>query len=361
MPRPHHHLVPRPDPALLSFVIPFYDEQEGIPHLRRRMETFLETLPCRAEIVCVNDGSADRTLEALLDWAREDARVRVLGLARNFGHQAAVTAGLDVADGDAVVIMDADLQDPPEVVHDMLARYREGYDVVFGRRTSREGESALKRVTAWGFYRFMKVFIHHDLPPDAGDFRLMSRRCLEALKSMRETHRFLRGMVAWVGFPQIDVPYARHARSVGTTKYPLAKMLRFACTAALSFSAVPLRISMAFGVLVGLFGLALGGWALVTAIIGDNAVRGWTSLIVTICLVGGGILISIGILGEYIGRMFEELKDRPLYIVSTRANFAEPAAETHTADGEAPVALLAPTHHRLPQRPAVRREVAGHS
>jgi dolichol-phosphate mannosyltransferase len=223
--------------------------------------------------------------------------------------------------------MDADLQDPPEVIPDMLAAYRRGYDVVYGRRTGREGESAFKRFTAWAFYRFMRRFIHRDLPPDTGDFRLISKPCLDALKAMRETHRFLRGMVAWVGFPQTAVDYRRQARVAGTTKYPLWKMARFAWTAAVSFSPAPLRISLAAGVLVALAGFAEAIYAVIRVVKGLYVAPGWTSTIVVICLVGGGILISIGILGEYVGRIFEEVKGRPLYIVAATANIDPPGSE----------------------------------
>jgi dolichol-phosphate mannosyltransferase len=243
-------------------------------------------------------------------------------LARNFGHQAAVTAGVDEARGDAVVIMDADLQDPPAVVHRMLDEYCKGYDVVYGQRLSRQGESLFKRFTAWGFYRFMRRFIHRDLPPDCGDFRLMSRACIDALKSMRETHRFLRGMVAWVGFPQTSVKFERAPRAAGKTKYSLAKMIRFAWVAAISFSPAPLRISLAIGAITVAIGCVYGFYALARVMLGLYVVPGWTSVIILICLMGGGILMGIGILGEYIGRIFEEVKDRPLYIISTRSNAA---------------------------------------
>lgn len=327
-----HVLQPRVSPALLSIVIPCYNEQEVLPILRSRMEAFLDSLPCPAELILVNDGSSDHTLPLLMAWSQTDPRVKVLGLARNFGHQAAVTAGLDEAAGEAVVIMDADLQDPPEVVLEMLARYREGYDVVYGQRISRQGEGWFKRLTAWGFYRFMRRFVHKDLPTDAGDFRLISRPALDALRSMRETHRFLRGMVAWVGFAQTAVKFERPPRAAGVTKYPLSRMMRFAWTAALSFSAVPLRISLLLGVLVALMGVGAAVWALAAKLFGLPTVPGWTSQMVFMCLIGGAILISNGILGEYIGRVFEQLKGRPLYIVSRRFHFPDPPVEHGEAD-----------------------------
>ena len=281
----------------------------------------------------MNDGSADQTLDALVDWANADERIKILNLARNFGHQAAVTAGLDAASGDAVAIIDADLQDPPEVILDMLAGYRQGYEVVYGQRASRQGESLGKRLSAWIFYRLMRSLIYRDLPPDTGDFRLVSRRCLEAFNSMRETHRFIRGMVAWVGFPQTAVIYQRAPRAAGESKYPLRKMLKFAWTAAVSFSPLPLRLSLGLGFLVASLGLAFG----VFVILGKlfqwfNPAPGWASLVVLISLVGGTVLISNGILGEYIGRIFEEAKARPLYLVGATWNFPSerpgPAAAT---------------------------------
>jgi dolichol-phosphate mannosyltransferase len=327
-------------PGTLSVVIAAYNEAPVLPALRRRLTDFMDALPgTRVEVVVVDDGSTDATLDGLLAWADADARVRVIGLARNFGHQAAVTAGLDAARGDAVVLMDADLQDPPEVVHAMLAQYAAGYDVVCGRRVSRAGEGWFKRLTAWGFYRVMRAFVHADLPVDCGDFRLISRRCLDALTAMRETHRFLRGMVAWVGFPQTTVPYERAARVAGHTKYPLRKMLQFAWTAAVSFSPAPLRLTMAAGMILGALGFADGVYAVGRHLLGYRNVPGWTSVIAVNCLVGGGILVGIGVLGEYVGRIFEEVKGRPLYVVSVRAGAeaGDAAATGGSADALRPV------------------------
>jgi dolichol-phosphate mannosyltransferase len=315
----------------LSFVIPCYNEQDVVPFLRAELEKFMTTLPCECELVLVNDGSRDKTLFLLDEWARSDKRVKLIGFARNFGHQTAVTAGLDVAKGDAIVIMDADLQDPPHVVHEMLARYREGYDVAYGQRETRAGETAFKKFTAWAFYRLMRKLVHPDLPVDAGDFRLLSSECLSALKSMRETHRFLRGMVAWVGFAQVPVFYKRDARVAGETKYPLRKMLKFAWTAALSFSPLPLRISLVLGFVTALLGFAAGLYALAVAFIHFFVPgytipysSGWASIMTVNCLVGGAVLMSVGILGEYVARIYDEIKARPLYLVSYRRNLQDP-------------------------------------
>lgn len=303
-------------PGRLSLVIPIYNEEVVVPLLREALENFAGTLPSELELVLVNDGSSDQTLSYLAEWAAADARVRVLHLSRNFGHQIATTAGLDHATGDAVVIIDADLQDPLNVIHAMIDRYCEGYDVVYGQRESRAGDSAYKRVTAWAFYRIMRGMVYRDLPPDAGDFRLISRACLDAVTQMRETHRFLRGMVAWVGFPQIAVRYHRQPRVAGSTKYPLRKMLAFSWVAATSFSTLPLRFSTIMGAVAGLVGIEEGIRALLAYFMGWYTVPGWTSLTVIVSLIGSAMLMSIGILGEYMAKLYEQAKGRPLYVVA---------------------------------------------
>ncbi len=241
--------------------------------------------------------------------------------------------------GDAVVIIDADLQDQPEVIANMIAEYRKGYDVVYGKRASRAGETAFKRLTAWAFYRTMRRLIHPDLPADVGDFRLISRSCLDAVKSMRETHRFLRGMISWVGFPQTAVEYASSARVAGETKYPLSKMLRLAWTAAVSFSPKPLRISFLLGFVVAAIGMVQAANAVVRSILGLYVVPGWSSLIIVTCLIGGAILISIGVLGEYVGRIFEASKERPIYLIATRVEHPRTAVAT---PANAPAAVASP-------------------
>jgi glycosyltransferase involved in cell wall biosynthesis len=323
MPRrnPSFHLLqPRPHPSLLSLVVPVYNEEAMVPLLRQALEQFMSEVAGDTEIILVNDGSSDSTLEQIAAWATEDPRVKVLHLSRNFGHQVACTAGLDFASGDAVVLIDADLQDPPQVIHEMISRYRDGYDVVYGQRRTRQGETWFKRFTAWLFYRLMRSLVHKDLPVDTGDFRLISRNCLDGLRKMRETHRFLRGMVAWVGYPQIGVPYERSARLVGETKYPLHKMLSFAWTAATSFSTLPLHASTTLGFLVTLFGLEEGVRAVLAHVFHWYVVPGWTTLMVAFSVIGGTLLTSIGILGEYVGKLYEQSKDRPLYLVARTFN-----------------------------------------
>lgn len=323
MPEPkqtYHILQPRPYPAKLSLVIPMYNEEPVVPLLREALERFMNELPCRTEVLLVNDGSSDGTLALIAEWARQDPRVKVIHFSRNFGHQYACTAGLDYATGDAVVVLDADLQHPLHVIHTMIERYCEGYDVAYAAGLVREGESWFKRFTAWAFYRLMRSMVYKSLPADAGDFRLISKDCLDGLRQLRETHRFLRGMVAWIGYSQIAVPYERAARVAGHSKYPLRKMLSFAWTAATSFSVLPLRISTFMGLMVSLFGLIEAARAILAHFMHWYTVTGWTSLIVTICVIGGSLLISIGILGEYMGKIYEETKGRPLYVVARTLN-----------------------------------------
>jgi dolichol-phosphate mannosyltransferase len=285
------------------------------------------------EIVLVDDGSTDRTLELMRVHAAADPRIVVVRLSRNFGHQLAATAGLDIARGDAVVLIDADLQDPPELIPAMVERWRAGYDVVYAVRRKRSGESAFKIWTARFFYRTTQRLTKVAIPVDAGDFRLMSRRVVDALKAIRERHRFIRGLVSWVGYPQTALEYDRDARFSGTTKYPFSKMLRFAIDGITSFSDVPLRFA-------SYFGFAVSGIAFVVAL-AEIGVRiftgynlpGYTSTIFAILFLGGVQLIGIGILGEYIGRIYEEIKARPLYLLAG-VERAEPAPVAELTNAE---------------------------
>ena len=318
-----HLLQPRPYPAKLSLVIPMYNEEAVVPLLRDVLEQFMAEIPAETEIILVNDGSSDATLASIAAWAADDTRIKVVHFSRNFGHQYACTAGLDFASGDAVAVLDADLQHPPHVIHEMIRRYCEGYDVAYAAGLVREGETWFKRFTAWAFYRLMRSLVYKQLPVDAGDFRLISRECLDGLQKMRETHRFLRGMVAWVGYAQIAVPYERAARVAGVSKYPVRKMLSFAWTAATSFSTLPLRISILMGMVVTLFGIEEAARAVLAHLFHWYTVTGWSSLMVTICIIGGTLLISIGVLGEYVGKLYEQSKDRPLYLVARTLNLGE--------------------------------------
>lgn len=311
-----HVLETRLPPARISIIIPCYNEEPVIPFLRRELTGFLDALPCEAEVILVNDGSRDNTLKLLVEWSKDDRRIHILQLSRNFGQDVATTAGLDYATGDAVVLMDSDLQDPLHVIYGMIEQYCAGYDVVYGEREKRTGESPFKLLSAWLFYRLMRLLAYRDLPADVGNFRLISRSCLNALSQMRESHRFLRGMIAWVGFPQTSVVYRRESRVAGVTKYSLGKMLLFAWSAAVSFSTAPLNLSFVLGGVAGLFGVEEAVRALLAHMMGWYLIPGWTSLMVVTSLIGSCLLISLGITGQYIARIYEQAKDRPLYFVS---------------------------------------------
>jgi len=309
---------------LLSVVIPCFNEEEVIGETMKRLQVFSEGLvDLRVEFIFVDDGSRDRTRDLLRGYAALDQRIRVLGFARNFGHQIAVTAGIDAALGDAVVLIDADLQDPPEVVHEMIAKWRAGYDVVYGTRTDRPGESAFKLATARAFYRLLNQLSDVPIPLDTGDFRLMSRPVVETLKAMPERDRFVRGMVSWVGFRQTALPYRRAERFAGESKYPLGKMVRFATDGILSFSIKPLQVSITLGLLAALLSLSGIAYALYLRVFTSVWVEGWTALMIAVLFLGGVQLVCVGILGEYIGRIYNEVKRRPLYVVQDRIGFAD--------------------------------------
>ena len=314
---------------LVSIVVPCYNEEPVIRETHSQLLTVLEQLkPDSFEIIYVNDGSKDSTQDILEEIQIGESRVRVLNFSRNFGHQIAVTAGLDYAKGDAVVLIDADLQDPPSVILEMVKRWHDGYHVVYGMRTDRPGETRFKLWTAKIFYRLLNRLSDVTIPLDVGDFRLMDRRVVDVLRAMPERDRYLRGMVSWVGFRQIAVMYRREPRFAGESKYPLLKMLKFATDGIISFSIVPLRLAVWAGV-VAIF-LALGGilYALVLRLYFSEThwVRGWTSTFVAILFLGGTQLIFLGFIGEYIGRIYNEVKRRPLYILQERLGFdtAEP-------------------------------------
>jgi len=270
------------------------------------------------EVLFVDDGSRDGSWERMEALAAADPRVVLVRLSRNFGHQIAITAGVDAARGEAVALIDADLQDPPEVLIDMIARWREGYDVVYGRRTRRRGETWFKRTSAAGFYRVIRRLTSVDIPADTGDFRLMSRRVVDVLKQFKERNRFVRGMVAWIGWRQTAVEYERAERQAGETKYPLRKMLRFAADAIVSFSFAPLRLATGLGLIVSALSFAYAVYAVLARLLGWGVVHGWASLMVAVLFVGGVQLVSLGIIGEYVGRVYDEVKRRPLYVAEVR-------------------------------------------
>lgn len=307
---------------LLSIVVPCFNEEDAIVETILRLQSFCsDIIDLDIELIFVDDGSADNTRTILLRSASQDPRIRLIFFARNFGHQIAVTAGIDAASGDAVVLIDADLQDPPEVIHDMIVKWRDGYDVVYGTRTDRPGESHLKRFTAHGFYRLLNYLSDVSIPIDTGDFRLMSRQVIDTLRAMPERDRFVRGMVSWIGFKQTSLPYKRAERFAGHSKYPLRKMVRFATDGILSFSTKPLQISITIGILCSSLAFAGIASTLFFRIFTNTWVEGWATLMIAVLFIGGVQLISVGILGEYIGRIYSEVKNRPLYIVQEHVGF----------------------------------------
>jgi dolichol-phosphate mannosyltransferase len=313
----------------LSIIVPCYNEEQVIRETNRRLLLTAEQSSMDCEIIYVDDGSTDRTSEILRQLHAADDRVKMLQLSRNFGHQLAITAGLEHAGGDAVVLIDADLQDPPEVILQMLERWREGcWDVVYGTRIHREGESFWKLGTAKLFYRLINLLSDVPIPLDTGDFRLMDRKVVDALLSMPERDRFLRGMVSWLGFRQLALPYNREARFAGTTKYPIRRMLRFAMDGILSFSVVPLRMATMVGLAASLMALIGSCWALVIRLSTHQWVVGWTSLLLAALFMGGVQLVCLGVVGEYVGRTYWESKKRPLYLVQEQLGLSLPHAGT---------------------------------
>ena len=308
----------------LSIIIPCFNEEEVIGETVRQILSFADSLSSLdVEIIFVDDGSKDETLGLLEVAASVDPRIKIISFSRNFGHQIAVTAGVNAAIGDAVVLIDADLQDPPAVIHQMLAKWQEGFDVVYGIRTERMGESSFKLASAKLFYRLLNKLSSVAIPLDTGDFRLMDRRVVNVLASMPEQDRFVRGMVAWVGFKQCALPYKRVERFAGISKYPLRKMLRFALDGILSFSTKPLQVAVGFGFVCAAFSVCGILYALFLRLFTHIWVEGWTALMIAILFIGGVQLICLGILGEYIGRIYNETKRRPLYIVKSQIGFDE--------------------------------------
>jgi polyisoprenyl-phosphate glycosyltransferase len=314
---PHFQPVSR-ELNQLSVVAPVYNEEATIERFYARVCAALEGIPF--ELVLVDDGSRDASASLLERIAAEDPRVHVVFLSRNFGHQTALTAGLDHATGDAIVMLDADLQDPPEVIVEMLERWRAGCDVVYAVREERDGESRFKLATARWFYRVFDWLASVDLRHNSGDFRLLDRRALDALLSMRERNRFLRGMTVWVGFTQAAVPYSRDARYAGETKYTLARMIRFSFDAITSFSQRPLQLATLLGFLISTLAFIAVPVVIVLKILGSY-LPGFSTITVTVLFLGGIQLIALGIIGEYVGRIYDEVKGRPLYLVRARRNF----------------------------------------
>ena len=316
---------------LLSVVVPVYNEVDGIDAFYERATAVcvgLEGLDY--ELLFVDDGSSDGSLKRLQEIAARDPAVRVIKFSRNFGHQIAITAGIDHARGDAIVVIDADLQDPPETIADFVDKWREGHDVVYGVRASRDGETRAKLWTATVFYRLLRRFTNVEIPVDVGDFRLMSRRSARVLKGMREKDRFVRGLVSWMGYQQVGVPYHREARHAGETKYPYRKMVKFAVDGITSFSSAPLRLASWLGYLASFLAFAYLASVFIQKAMGAT-IQGWATIMVAMLFLGGVQLICLGIIGEYIGRIFTEIKPRPMYVVEEIYGVEAPIAEEDRA------------------------------
>lgn len=311
--------------ALHSVVVPVYNEVEGIGLFHDRCAAALETIGDTYEILYVDDGSTDGSWDKLAALqANDPSRVRLIRLSRNFGHQTAISAGIERAGGDTVTVIDADLQDPPEVIPELVAKWREGADVIYAVRTQRDGETAFKRASAKAFYRVLRRLSDVDIPLDAGDFRLLSRKAARALCDMPEHNRFVRGMVAWLGFRTAAVSYVRDARATGVTKYPLRRMVALAVDGLLAFSTRPLRVATWVGAVTAVVGFIAGITLVVLRLSGDTAlVQGWTSLAVIVLFMSGVQLVTIGVLGEYLGRVYHEVRRRPLYLLDETRGFAE--------------------------------------
>ncbi|HHT66210.1 MAG: glycosyltransferase family 2 protein [Caldicoprobacterales bacterium] len=313
--------------VVCSVVIPMYNEEEVIQETYRRLKTVMDQSGESYELLFVNDGSRDRSAQIISQLAKTDSNIRLIDFSRNFGHQIAVTAGMDYASGQAIVIIDADLQDPPEVILRMLEKWREGYEVVYGKRLKRHGETIFKKATAYLFYRILGALTNDKIPKDTGDFRLIDRKVCDAMKKLNEKNRFLRGMINWVGFRQVAVEYVRDERWAGETKYPLKKMLKFASDGIFSFTYKPLKLATYLGFLLSFSGFLYLLYVLYQKLFTDSTTAGWASLIAVNLVFNGIILLILGILGEYVGRIYEEVKGRPLYIVKEEIGFREDEEE----------------------------------
>ncbi len=321
-----------------SIVIPMYDEEEVIAETYRRLSKVMEETGESYELLFVNDGSRDSSALIIADLARTDDHIRLIDFSRNFGHQIAVTAGLDYARGQSVVIIDADLQDPPEVIPRMLGKWREGYDVIYGKRQKREGETLFKKFTAFVYYRFLGALTGGSIPKDTGDFRLIDRKVCDAIKRLNERNRFLRGMINWVGFKQTAVEYVREERWAGETKYPLKKMLKFAADGIFSFTYKPLKLASYIGFILSISGFVYLLYVLYQRLFTNNTLTGWASIIAVNLVFNGITLLILGIIGEYVGRIYEEVKGRPLYIVQDKIGFPTEKADQpeNNEDGKKP-------------------------
>lgn len=311
---------------ILSILVPAYNEQEVLPAFHERMSAVLAQIAMDAEIVYINDGSRDGTLKVLQELREQDPRIAVIDLSRNYGKEIAMSAGLDLCSGDAVVVIDADLQDPPELIPTLIEEWRHGFDVVYAQRIVREGETPFKKLTAHLFYRLIQRVSRVRIPEDTGDFRLLSRRAVDSLKLLREQHRFMKGLFAWIGYPQKAVPYRRDPRFAGETKWNYWKLWNFALEGITSFTVAPLKIATYAGLTVAMLAFAFGLFIIYRTLAYGDPVRGYPSLMVVVLFLSGVQLIALGIMGEYLGRMFDETKNRPLFLVT---QFLPAAASRH--------------------------------
>lgn len=306
-----------------SIVVPVYNEELLIRESYKRLKEVMDSLNETYEIIFINDGSKDSSILILKDICSKDKTIKTINFSRNFGHQIAITAGMDYATGDAIVVIDADLQDPPQVILEMIKKWKEGYEVVYGKRIKRIGDSFFKKITAKLFYRTLKSMTNVDIPVDTGDFRLIDRKVCNALKSITERNRYVRGLVSWVGFKQIGVEFIREERFAGETKYPFRKMLKFASDAITSFSYKPLKLATFTGLTISLFSFLFLLFVVFEKLFTNLTIPGWSSLIAINLFFNGIILIILGIIGEYIGRIYDESKKRPLYLVSEEIGFKD--------------------------------------
>lgn len=319
-------LPPRLPAIDLSVVVPVYNEEALLHELHRRLRGALDPLGLRYEVILVNDGSRDASPAILAELTANDPAFRAIHFSRNFGHQAAVTAGLDHASGAAVLVMDADLQDPPELVGALLAKWREGFHVVYGVRRKRK-ESVFKRLAYWGFYRLLRTVTNVEIPLDAGDFALMDQRVVAALRALPERNRFVRGIRSWVGFRQVGLEYERDARHAGEVKYTFTKLVRLALDGIISFSYAPLRVAVYLGLVISVASFLIAVFFLFYKLLVGVDVPGWTSLVITVLFMGGIQLLTLGVMGEYVSRIYDEVKQRPVYVVAELANFPAPTSQ----------------------------------